>query len=55
MNQLPDDDIPASLWTTMKISNNIEQAEQERANYIPDALQNAQKPTDNTLVPLATR
>ncbi|CAF1486450.1 unnamed protein product [Adineta ricciae] len=54
MNQLPDDDIPECLWATMEISNNIELADQERANYIPDPLQDAQKSMDNTSVPLAT-
>jgi hypothetical protein len=55
MNQLPDDDIPECLWATMEISNNIEQADQERANYIPDPLQDPQKLTDNTTVALTTR
>jgi hypothetical protein len=55
LNQLPDDDVPECLWATMQISINNENAESERASYIPDPLKGAEKLNDAANVPLATR
>jgi hypothetical protein len=55
VNQLPDDDVPECLWTTMQISTNVEDTESERTSYIPDPLKNAQKLNDASSIPLATR
>ncbi|CAF1608295.1 unnamed protein product, partial [Adineta ricciae] len=54
IDHLPDDDVPECLWKTMEVSNNIEHSDQERANYVPDPLQEAQKSRDNVTVTLTT-
>ena len=55
INKLPDDDVPDCLWLTMKVSSNVETAENERAGYIPDSLTNTSEPNSPEAVPLMTR
>ena len=55
INKLPDDDITDCLWLTMKVSSDVETAENERAGYIPDSLTNISESTNAEAVPLMTR
>lgn len=52
---LPDDDVPECLWSTMQISTDIESSENERASYMPTALINPSESNVTGTVPLITR
>jgi len=55
IDNLPDDDVPESLWSTMQISTDIESSENERASYMPNALVNPTEINVTGVVPLITR
>ncbi|CAF4015036.1 unnamed protein product [Rotaria magnacalcarata] len=52
IDKLPNHDVPERLWATMQISDNVETAANERANYIHDLLINVSESNNTVIVPL---
>ena len=55
VGQLPEDDVPDCLWTTMQISTDVDAAENERISYAPTLEYNLSKSNDSTTAPLLPR
>ena len=55
IDQLPEDDVPDCLWTTMQISTDVDAAENEQTSYAPTPEYNLSKSNDSTTVPLLPR
>jgi hypothetical protein len=55
IDQLPVDDVPDSLWTTIQISTDVQASEGERASYTSDPLHNIGEENNSSVIPLIPR
>ena len=55
IDNLPSDDVPECLWTTMQISTEVETAGNDRASYVPDTNPDKTDLNNGETIPLMTR
>ena len=53
--QLPEDDVPECIMSTLEQKIGDEETQSERTGYVPDSLSNPQECTNSDVIPISNR